>query len=244
MRTNLEVLKKFTKDELVMRVEKLENSNTRLTSELQEFLIETKDVKVEELAMRLDLLMPVKWISDNYPNVEHIFSKMVELNQEWVEEVVNNGNHRLTDVLHDFSGIYGNFACPPEEKDEHFLPRIQAEEFNCEMCNKSMDEKEHDFSDICDDCREQDDSEDILGDFDENGDAVDVKVNGYTNIQTYRLCLVLDNEQVVPNPLTRFLELVQEDEFESNDIDIINWNEVIERYSDSILLEHDFYANK
>ena len=58
----------------------------------------------EELAMRLDLLMPMKWISDNYPTVEHIFSKMVELNQEWVEEVVKNGNHRLTDVLHYFSG--------------------------------------------------------------------------------------------------------------------------------------------
>lgn len=85
---------------------------------------------------------------------------------------------------------------------------------------------------------------DVMGSFDENGDAVDVKVNGYTNIQTYRLCLVLDNEQVVPNPLKRFLELVQEDEFEGSDIDIINWNEVIERYSDSILLEHSFYANK
>ena len=108
MRTNLEVLKKFTKDELVMRVEKLENSNTRLTSELQEFLIETKD-----------------------------------------------------------------------------------------------------------------------------------EVNGYTNIQTYRLCVVLDNEQVVPNPLKRFLELVQEDEFESNDIDIINWNEVIERYSEDILFSYN-----
>lgn len=166
----------------------------------------------EELAMRLDLLMPMKWISDNFPNVEHIFSKMVELNQEWVEEVVNNGNYRLTDVLHDFSGIYGNFACPPEEKDEHFLPRIQ--------------------------------SEDILGDFDENGDAVDVKVNGYTNIQTYRLCLVLDNEQVVPNPLTRFLELVQADEFESNDIDIINWNEVIERYSDDLIETHIHHHNE
>ncbi len=42
MKTNLESLKKFTKDELVMRVEKLENSNTRLTSELQELLIETE----------------------------------------------------------------------------------------------------------------------------------------------------------------------------------------------------------
>lgn len=150
----------------------------------------------EELAMRLDLLIPMKWISDNYTlsgNNKHIFSKMVELNQEWVKEVVNNGNHRLTDVLHDFRGIYS--------EDEHFVPRISTE-------------------------------------------VSDVKVNGYTNLQTYRLCLVLDNEQVVPNPLTRFLELVQEDEFESNDIDIINWNEVIERYSDSILLEHDFYANK
>ena len=154
--------------------------------------------------MRLDLLIPMKWISDNYTlsgNNKHIFSKMVELNQEWVKEVVNNGNHRLTDVLHDFSGIYGDFACPPEEKDEHFVPRISTE-------------------------------------------VSDDRVNGYTNLQTYRLCLVLDNEQVVPNPLTRFLELVQENEFESNDIDIINWNEVIERYSDSILLEHDFYANK
>jgi hypothetical protein len=56
----------------------------------------------EELAMRLDLLIPMKWMSDNFPNVEHIFSKMVELNQEWVIEVVNNLNHRLTDVLHDF----------------------------------------------------------------------------------------------------------------------------------------------
>lgn len=147
----------------------------------------------EELAMRLDLLIPMKWISDNYPNVEHIFSKMVELNQEWVKEVVNNLEHRLTDVLHDFKGIYA--------EDEHFLPRISTE-------------------------------------------VSDVKVNGYTNIQTYRLCLVLDNEQVVPNPLKRFLELVQESEFESNDVDVINWNEVIARYSDSILLEHDFYANK
>ena len=96
----------------------------------------------EELAMRLDLLMPMKWISDNYPNVEHIFSKMVALNQEWVKEVVNNLEHRLTDVLHDFKGIYA--------EDEHFLPRIQ--------------------------------SEDILGDFDENGDAVDVKEHTFDEV--------------------------------------------------------------
>jgi len=155
----------------------------------------------EELAMRLDLKTPYKWVMDNLiPNQSSdvqerwkIMSKMVELNQEWVEEVVNNGDLKLSEVLHDFRGIYS--------EDEHFVPRISTE-------------------------------------------VSDDRVNGYTNLQTYRLCLVLDNEQVVPNPLTRFLELVQENEFESNDIDIINWNEVIERYSDSILLEHSFYANK
>ena len=107
MRTDLEALKKFTKDELVMRVEKLENSNTRLTSELQELLIETKDVKV----------------------------------------------------------------------------------------------------------------------------------NGYTNIQTYRLCLVLDNEptECSYNPLERFFYLVSDEEFEMSDINLINWNEVIERYSDRLV---------
>lgn len=162
------------------------------------------------LVPRLDFLIPMNFfLSQEWQLMFGVDSKIaigrvVELNPKWVIEVVNNLEHRLTDVLHDFKGIYA--------EDEHFLPRIQAE--------------------------------DILGDFDENGDAVDVKVNGYTNFQTYRLCVVLDNEQVVPNPLKRFLELVQEDEFESNDIDIINWNEVIERYSDSILLEHSFYANK
>lgn len=165
----------------------------------------------EELAMRLDLLIPMKWISDNYPNVEHIFSKMVELNQEWVEEVVNRelesglsfkGDLKLSDVLHDFRGIYGNFACPPEEKDEHFLPRIQ--------------------------------SEDILGDFDENGDAVDVnKVNGYTNIQTYRLCVWLDNSVNYHNKglFDYFFDLVRDGEFEESDYEVIDWNEVVERYS-------------
>jgi len=76
----------------------------------------------EELAMRLDLLIPMKWISDNYTlsgNNKHIFSKMVELNQEWVEEVVNNGELTLSDVLHDFKGIYS--------EDEHFLPRISTD---------------------------------------------------------------------------------------------------------------------
>ena len=58
----------------------------------------------------------------------------------------------------------------------------------------------------------------------------DDKVNGYTNIQTYRLCLVLDNEQAVSNPLERFFELVYDKEFELRDINKINWNEVIERY--------------
>ena len=162
------------------------------------------------LVPRLNFVMPMNFfLSEDWQlnfgvDGSTAIGRVVELNPEWAIEVVNNGELKLSDVLHDFRGIYS--------EDEHFLPRIQAE--------------------------------DILGDFDENGDAVDVKVNGYTNFQTYRLCVVLDNEQVVSNPLKRFLELVQEDEFESNDIDIINWNEVIERYSDSILLEHSFYANK
>ncbi len=70
------------------------------------------------------------------------------------------------------------------------------------------------------------------------------KVNGYTNIQTYRLCLVLDNQQFVDNPLKTFLELLEEDEFEGNDIDVINWNEVMQRYSDSILIENTFQRMK
>ena len=70
------------------------------------------------------------------------------------------------------------------------------------------------------------------------------KVNGYTNIQTYRLCLVLDNQQFVDNPLKTFLDLLEENEFEGNDIDVINWNEVMQRYSDSILIENTFQRRR
>lgn len=81
----------------------------------------------EELAMRLNLKMPYKWVMDNLiPNqlsdVQYrwkIMSKMVELNPEWVEEVVNNGELKLSDILHDFRGIYS--------EDEHFLPRISTD---------------------------------------------------------------------------------------------------------------------
>ena len=135
----------------------------------------------QALIMRLDMLMPMKWMLDfskqESRDLKDILTQVVQANQEWVEEVVKNlgmTEHRLTDVLHDFRGIYAD--------DEHFLPRIQAEEFNCEMCSKSMEEEEHNFSDICDDCREQDDSEDILGDFDENGDAVDVKEHTFDEV--------------------------------------------------------------
>ena len=200
--------------------------------------------KQQELAMRLDMLMPIKWLIDfskqERRDVKDILKQVVQANQEWVEEVVKDfgfTEHKLTDVLHDFRGIYAD--------DEHFLPRIQAEGFNCEMCSKSMDEKEHDFSDICDDCREQDDSEDIIGDFDENGDAVDVKVNGYTNIETYRLCLVLDNtEYWKEDILQTFFRLVREDEFSANDINIIDWNEVIKRYSDDLIETHIHHHNE
>ena len=204
------------------------------------------------LVPRLDFLIPMNFfLSQEWQLMFGVDSKIaigrvVELNPKWVIEVVNNLEHRLTDVLHDFKGIYA--------EDEHFLPRIQArvrfahisaEEFNCEMCSKSMDEKEHDFSDICDDCREQDDSEDIIGDFDENGDAVDVKVNGYTNIETYRLCLVLDNtEYWKEDILQTFFRLVREDEFSANDINIIDWNEVIKRYSDDLIETHIHHHNE
>ena len=49
MKTNLEDLKKLKKDELIIRVEKLENSNARLIIELQEFLIETNYKKIINL---------------------------------------------------------------------------------------------------------------------------------------------------------------------------------------------------
>mgnify|MGYP003628253297 FL=1 len=168
--------------------------------------------KQQELAMRLDMLMPIKWLIDfskqERRDVKDILKQVVQANQEWVEEVVKDfgfTEHKLTDVLHDFKGIYA--------EDEHFLPRIQAE--------------------------------DIIGDFDENGDAVDVKVNGYTNIETYRLCLVLDNtEYWKEDILQTFFRLVREDEFSANDINIIDWNEVIKRYSDDLIETNIHHHNE
>ena len=165
----------------------------------------------EMLVARLDFLIPMNFfLSQEWQLMFGVDSKIaigrvVELNSEWVIEVVNNLEHKLTDVLHDFKGIYA--------EDEHFLPRIQAEN--------------------------------ILGDFDENGDAVDVKVNGYTNIETYRLCLVLDNtEYWKEDILQTFFRLVREDEFTANDINIIDWNEVIKRYSDDLIETHIHHHNK
>ena len=66
MRTNLESLKTFTKDELVMRVEKLENSNTRLTSAVQEFLIETKEEYDSKRSRKVECVTKTRggWRSD------------------------------------------------------------------------------------------------------------------------------------------------------------------------------------
>ena len=86
--------------------------------------------KQQELTMRLDYVIPMNWMADfskeNGANhngdskiKKEILSKVVELNQEWVEKVVNNGELKLSDVLHDFRGIYS--------EDEHFLPRISTE---------------------------------------------------------------------------------------------------------------------
>ena len=155
--------------------------------------------KKQELRMRLDLVMPVRWMVDNYnadsEEIKEILSKVVELNPEWVKEVVTNGELKLSDVLHDFKGIYA--------EDEHFLPRISTA------------------------------GQWLISE--------DNKVNGYTNIQTYRLCLVLDNEQMIGfNPLERFFQLVSDEEFEIADINIINWNEVIERYSDRLIEGYEY----
>mgnify|MGYP003673642505 CR=1 FL=1 len=166
--------------------------------------------KQQELRMRLDILIPMKWMEEfifNYNTIKipyggaistkvlmdgkknEILSKVVELNPKWVKEVVTNGELKLSEVLHDFRGIYS--------EDKHFLPRISTA------------------------------GQWLISE--------DNKVNGYTNIQTYRLCLVLDNEQMIGfNPLERFFELVSDEEFESTDINIINWSEVIERYADRL----------
>jgi hypothetical protein len=236
--------------------------------------IKTHKMKRDEMLVpRLNFLMPMNfflsqdWQLNFGVDSKTAIGRVVELNPEWVIAVVNNLEHRLTDVLHDFKGIYA--------EDEHFLPRIAGEEFEpiCEVCDKDMTREEHDFCDICPDCRD----EDILGDFDENGDAVDVKkyqsdawvdaqndacidengdeigksimdsvkVNGYTNIQTYRLCLVLDNtEYWKEDILQTFFRLVREDEFNANDINLIDWNEVIKRYSDDLIETHIHHHNK
>ncbi len=66
-----------------------------------------------------------------------------------------------------------------------------------------------------------------------NKDAVDDKVNGYTNIQTYRLCVWLDNNTNYHNKglFDYFFDLVRDGEFEESDYEVIDWNEVVERYS-------------
>ena len=109
-------------------------------------------MNTQELTMRLDMLIPTQWMSNTFTDGlwdrdahKEILSKVVELNQEWVEEVVNNGELKLSEVLHDFKGIFS--------QDEHFLPRIS--------------------------------TEDILGDFDENGDAVDVKEYTFDEVWDY-----------------------------------------------------------
>ena len=92
------------------------------------FLVQFKHtiMNTQELRMKLDMLIPTQWMSNTFTDGlwdrdshKEILSKVVELNQEWVQEVVNNGELKLSDVLHDFKGIYS--------EDEHFLPRISTE---------------------------------------------------------------------------------------------------------------------
>jgi rRNA maturation endonuclease Nob1 len=35
------------------------------------------------------------------------------------------------------------------------MQNIMNEKYKCEMCNKNMTEENHNFCDICDDCREE-----------------------------------------------------------------------------------------
>tara|TARA_R110000850_G_scaffold131445_1_gene252303 strand:- start:156 stop:425 length:270 start_codon:yes stop_codon:yes gene_type:complete len=78
------------------------------------------------LAPRLDMILPLEWMSDKFTAGvwkrdmhRMIIGRVVEINPVWVEKVVNatfETGIRLTDILHDFEGIYS--------EDEHFLPRI------------------------------------------------------------------------------------------------------------------------
>jgi len=81
--------------------------------------------KDEMLVPRLDFLMPKnfflseEWQLNFGVDGNTAIGRVAELNPEWVIEVVNNLNHRLSDVLHDFRGIYS--------EDEHFVPRISTD---------------------------------------------------------------------------------------------------------------------
>jgi len=78
--------------------------------------------KDEMLVPRLDVLIPMNFfLSEDWQlnfgvDSKTAIGRVAELNPEWVIEVVNNGELKLTDVLHDFIGIYS--------EDEHFVPRI------------------------------------------------------------------------------------------------------------------------
>ena len=91
--------------------------------------------KQDELRIRLDLIIPMKWMDDfstQNGDKTDILSSVVESNPKWVEEVIE-GDYKLSDVLHDFKGIYA--------EDEHFLPRIQSD---------AVDVKEHTFDEVWD----------------------------------------------------------------------------------------------
>ena len=91
--------------------------------------------KQDELRIRLEFLIPLKWMDDfstQNGDKTDILSSVVESNPKWVEEVIE-GDYKLSDVLHDFKGIYA--------EDEHFLPRIQSD---------AVDVKEHTFDEVWD----------------------------------------------------------------------------------------------
>ena len=92
----------------------------------------TETQTAQELRMRLYLVIPMQALDNiikqhaydpetvkcNNDKRKEILADVVRLSPDWVNEVVEQRNdYKLSDVLHDFYGIYS--------EDEHFLPRIQ-----------------------------------------------------------------------------------------------------------------------
>jgi len=86
------------------------------------------------LVPRLLYIMPTKFldtlihpISDTAPpnmvDAKTIVGTVVDQNYDWAVEVVNNGNLKLSDVLHDFERIYSG----RKSSSSYYIPRISTD---------------------------------------------------------------------------------------------------------------------